>query len=52
MEKALNLAKSDMEVAKGRAQELESLVIKKDHVIAEQKVLHNKILVNKAHTTI
>ena len=47
MEKALYLAKSDMEVAKGRAQELESLAIKKDQVIAEQKVLHNKILVGK-----
>lgn len=45
MESALSSAKSEMEVAKGKAQELESLVTKKDHVIAAQKVLHDKILV-------
>ena len=44
METALNSAKSEMEVARGRAQDLEAMVIKKDEVIAAQKVLHEKIL--------
>ena len=34
-----------MDVAKGRAQELEALILKKDQVISEQKALHNQILV-------
>ena len=49
MESALSSAKSEMEVAKGKAQELESLVTKKDHVIAAQKVLHDKILVRRTY---
>ena len=45
MESALLKAKSEMDVAKGRAQELEALILKKDQVISEQKALHNQILV-------
>ena len=41
------MAKSEMEVAKGKAHELELLVAKKDQVIAEQKVLHNRMLVRE-----
>ena len=45
MESTLLKAKSEMDVAKGRAQELEALILKKDQVISEQKALHNQILV-------
>ena len=34
-----------MDVAKGKAQELEALVLKKDLIISEQKTLHNQIMV-------
>merc|ERR1719347_2457712 len=44
MESALLKAKSEMDVAKGRAQELEALILKKDQAISEQKALHNQIL--------
>ena len=46
MESALLKAKSEMDVAKGRAQELEGLILKKEQVISEQKVLHNQIIVS------
>ena len=46
MESALLKAKSEMDVAKGRAHELESLVQKKEQVISEQKALHNQIIVS------
>ena len=45
METALLKAKSEMDVAKGKAQELEALVLKKDLIISEQKTLHNQIMV-------
>ena len=46
MESVVLKAKSELDVAKGKAQELEALVIKKDQVINEQKALHNQILVS------
>ena len=46
METALLKAKSEMDVAKGKAQELEALVLKKDLIISEQKTLHNQIIVS------
>ena len=50
METALLKAKSEMDVAKGKAQELEALVLKKDLIISEQKTLHNQILVSNLDT--
>ena len=46
METALLKAKSEMDVAKGKAQELEALVLKKDLIISEQKTLHDQIIVS------
>ena len=43
MESAVATAKSEMEAAKGKALGLEQLIAKKDQVIAEQKLLHNRI---------
>jgi len=50
METALLKAKSEMDVAKGKAQELEALVLKKDLIISEQKTLHNQIMVSNLDT--
>ena len=51
IELALSSAKSEMEVAKGKVQELESLVTKKDQIIAAQKIIHDKILVRHINNT-
>ena len=50
METVLLKAKSEMDVAKGKAQELEALVLKKDLIISEQKTLHNQIMVSNLDT--
>ena len=51
IELALSSAKSEMEVAKGKVQELESLVTKKDQIIVAQKIIHDKILVRHINNT-